>query len=311
MSLLISIAFCGFIAGGFIIFKITLFDFIRSLSCIVYKKDKSIKARIVAVNKNKNKNTKGIRLLLKETRNILEAVNKLERFPAICTISFAMMVAGAFFAISISNMLLVPVLAVGCGLLPFWYVLFTAVFYRKQLNSELETALSVITSSYLRTESIIIAVEENVSYLNPPVADVFKSFSNQTRLINSNIKHGIELLKGKIDNDVFREWCDVLIACQDNRNLKSTLLPVVSKLSDIRAVTSEMDYLLYEPVKEFATMAILLIGNIPMLYFLNRNWFNILMFHTAGKIVLAITGVVVFVSLAAVIRLSKPVEYKR
>jgi len=208
-------------------------------------------------------------------------------------------------------MLLIPVLTVGFALLPFWYVLFTATFYKKQLNNELETALSVITASYLRTESIISAVDENITYLNPPVIDVFRGFLNQTRLINSNVRNAIEYLKTKIDNDVFREWCDALIACQEDKNLKSTLLPIVSKLSDIRIVTSELDYLLYEPMKEFITMVILLIGNIPLLYFLNRSWFNTLMFNPIGKLILAVTGIVIFVSLAAVIKLSKPIEYRR
>ena len=208
-------------------------------------------------------------------------------------------------------MFLMPVLAVSFALLPFWYILFTSTFYKKQLNNELETALSVITASYLRTESIITAVDENIIYLNPPVVDVFRGFLNQTRLINSNIQLAIKGLKEKIDNDVFREWCDAMIACQEDKNLKSTLLPIVSKLSDMRIVASELDYLLYEPMKEFITMAILLVGNIPLLYFLNRSWFNTLMFHPVGKVILAVTGVVIFVSLAGVIRLSKPVEYRR
>ena len=79
----------------------------------------------------------------------------------------------------------------------------------------------------------------------------------------------------------------------------------------MRIVASELEYLLYEPMKEFITMAVLLLGNIPLLYFLNRDWFNTLMFHPVGKLILAITGIIIFVSLAAVIRLSKPIEYRR
>ncbi|MEA3422605.1 MAG: hypothetical protein U9Q80_02200, partial [Bacillota bacterium] len=118
-------------------------------------------------------------------------------------------------------------------------------------------------------------------------------------------------LKPKIDSAVFHEWVDAVIDCQEDKNLKSTLPPIVSKLSDMRIVSAELDYLLYEPVKEFISMAILLVGNIPLMYFLNRDWFNTLMFTTTGKLVLAICGVVIFVSLAGVVKLSKPVEYKQ
>jgi len=209
------------------------------------------------------------------------------------------------------NMFLIPVLAIGFALLPFWYVKFTATKWKKALNNELETALSVITTSYMRSESIITAIDENIHYLNPPVHDVFKMFLTQTKLINSNVKIALEGLKAKIDSAVFHEWVDAVIDCQEDKNLKSTLAPIVSKLSDMRIVSAELDYLLYEPVKEFVSMAILLVGNIPLIYFLNRDWFNTLMFTDIGKFVLAICGIVIFISLAGVVSLSKPVEYKR
>lgn len=309
MMLLLFVAFIGMIAGGFIIFRIPPIEFVEGIINYFGRKDHSIKARITAATQKKK--VKGIKFIIKETKEILHATNKSSRFSMLCMLSLALFISGAFLAIAMGNMFLIPVLAVGFALVPFWYVLFTATFYKKQLNSELETSLSVITASYLRTESIITAVDENITYLNPPVVDVFRGFLNQTRLINSNIRLAIEGLKEKIDSDVFREWCDALIACQEDKNLKSTLLPIVSKLSDIRIVASELEYALYEPMKEFITMAILLVGNIPLLYFLNRSWFNTLMFHPVGKLILAITGVVIFVALAGVVRLSKPIEYKR
>lgn len=309
MAVLLFIAFMGFAAGGFIMFQISPMKLAAELMTIFQRKDSSIKSRIIETTKKKK--IRGIKLLINETKEILKATNKSSSFSGLCVVSFALFVAGAFIAATMHNLFLIPVLAAGMSLLPFWYVLFTANFYKKHLNSELETALSVISASYLRSESIITAVDENITYLNPPVADVFRGFLNQTRLINSNVCLALEELKSKLDSDVFHEWCDALIVCQDDKNLKSTLLPVVSKLSDMRMVASELEYLLYEPMKEFITMTILLAGNIPLLYFLNRSWFNTLMFHPAGKLILAITGLVVFVSLSAVIRLSRPIEYKR
>jgi hypothetical protein len=202
-------------------------------------------------------------------------------------------------------------MAAGFSLLPFWYVMFTANFYKKQLNAELETALSVITTSYLRSENFILAVEENVSYLNPPVCDVFKSFLAQTNLISGDLQLALENIKYKVANEVYREWIDAVIACQEDKTLKTTLTPIISKLSDMRVVSAELDLLLYEPMKEFITMALLLVGNIPLIYFLNKDWFDTLMNTVIGKGVLAISVAALFVSLAAVIRLTKPIEYKR
>lgn len=309
MTLLLFIAFISLAGGTLILLGISPIELMDDILKPFKRTDNSIKSRILGVTQKKK--VKGIKLIIKETKEILAATNKSSKFSFICILSLAMLIAGVFLALALSNLFLVPVLAIGMALLPFWYVLFTAAFYKKQLNAELETALSVITASYLRTESIITAVDENITYLNPPVVDVFKGFLNQTRLINSNIRIAVEALKEKIDNHVFQEWCDAVIACQEDKNLKSTLLPIVSKLSDMRIVASELEYLLYEPMKEFITMAVLLLGNIPLLYFLNRDWFNTLMFHPVGKLILAITGIIIFVSLAAVIRLSKPIEYRR
>ena len=309
MTLLLFIAFISLAGGALILLGISPNDLEDGILKPFKRTDNSIKSRILGVTQKKK--VKGIKLIIKETKEILAATNKSSKFSFLCILSLAMLIAGVFLALALSNLFLIPVLAIGMALLPFWYVLFTAAFYKKQLNAELETALSVITASYLRTESIITAVDENITYLNPPVVDVFKGFLNQTRLINSNIRIAVEALKEKIDNHVFQEWCDAVIACQEDKNLKSTLLPIVSKLSDMRIVASELEYLLYEPMKEFITMAVLLLGNIPLLYFLNRDWFNTLMFHPVGKLILAITGIIIFVSLAAVIRLSKPIEYRR
>ena len=309
MTLLLFIAFISLAGGALILLGISPNDLEDGILKPFKRTDNSIKSRILGVTQKKK--VKGIKLIIKETKEILAATNKSSKFSFLCILSLAMLIVGVFLALALSNLFLIPVLAIGMALLPFWYVLFTAAFYKKQLNAELETTLSVITASYLRTDSIITAVDENITYLNPPVVDVFKSFLNQTRLINSNIRIAVEALKEKIDNHVFQEWCDAVIACQEDKNLKSTLLPIVSKLSDMRVVASELEYLLYEPMKEFITMAVLLVGNIPLLYFLNRDWFNTLMFHPVGKLILAITGIVIFVSLAAVIRLSKPIEYRR
>lgn len=309
MILLLFIAFINLAGGALILLGISPLGLMDGILKLFKRTDNSIKSRILGVTQKKK--VKGIKLIIKETKEILAATNKSSKFSFLCILSLAMLIVGVFLALALSNLFLIPVFAIGMALLPFWYVLFTAAFYKKQLNAELETALSVVTASYLRTESIITAVDENITYLNPPVVDVFKGFLNQTRLINSNVRIAVEALKEKIDNHVFQEWCDVVIACQEDKNLKSTLLPIVSKLSDMRIVASELEYLLYEPMKEFITMAVLLVGNIPLLYFLNRDWFNTLMFHPVGKLILATTGIVMFVSLAAVIRLSKPIEYRR
>ncbi len=303
------IALILMILGFFNLLKISPIEIIDYIKRIKPNKKANMRQKVLSVTKKKK--TKGIKHLITETKEILKMTGKEERFIIILITSIILSIIGMFIAILIKNIVLTPVLGIGFALTPFWYVKLVATKWKKELNGELETALSVITTSYMRSDSIITAIEENIDYINPPVDEVFKSFLMDSKLINANIKMALEKLKSKIDSDVFRQWVDAIIDCQEDKNLKSTLTPIVTKLSDMRIVSGELDNMLYEPVKEFMMMASLLIGNIPLIYFLNKEWYKSLMFTPIGKGVLAICTVVLFISIAGVVKHSKPVEYKR
>ena len=175
----------------------------------------------------------------------------------------------------------------------------------------METALSIITTAYLRSEDILTAVNENIYYLNPPVSSAFQDFLVRMKVINPDMEAALKELRKKIRNDVFEEWVDAIGDCQYDRSLKSTLTPIVNKLSDMRVVNGELENLVFEPRKEFITMVIRIVGNIPLMYALNHDWYQTLMHTLFGQAILAITAAVIFVSTAAVIRLTKPIEYRR
>lgn len=62
---------------------------------------------------------------------------------------------------------------------------------------------------------------------------------------------------------------------------------------------------------EYWMMVALVAGNIPLLYFLNREWFDTLMYATPGKIVLGICGAVILVTALFMMKFTKPINYKR
>jgi hypothetical protein len=110
---------------------------------------------------------------------------------------------------------------------------------------------------------------------------------------------------------VFREWCDAVSACQQDRSLKTTLSPIVSKLSDMRVVNGELEKILYSPRREFITMAALVILNVPLLRFINADWYGTLTGTIPGKAVLALCAAAMFISFAFVVKLTQPIEYRR
>ena len=310
MTILVTIAFFLAVTGSFLLLSLSPFSFLEGLAAYVQPKNPTLKSRIE--KSRKNRQPRGLKLLFLETKETLRVTGKSGRFTVLCILSMLLFVLGVMIALTMKNGFLVPVLAAGFALLPFYYVKFTAGRHKKQINTELETALSIITTSYLRGKNTIIrAIEENAPYLNPPVSEVFRNFLLQAKLINSNLKEALEQMKPCIDNAVFHEWVDAVVACQDDYNLKSTLPPIASKLSDMRVVSAVLDLLLFEPVKEYITMIVLLLGSIPLMYFLNAEWYRTLMFTQFGKVLLAVSGVVLFVSIAAVARHTRPIEYKR
>ncbi len=310
MTLLVTIAFFMAVAGSFLMLGLSPFAFLEGMAGYFKPKNDSMKKRIK--ESRRKKEAKGLKLLFEEVNEILRLTGKSGQFTMLCVLAMILFVLGVLVAVTMNNALMAPVLAAGFALLPFYYVKFTASKHKKQINTELETALSMITTSYLRNKNTIIqAIEENLPYLNPPVSEVFRNFLMETKLINSNTTEALEGLKRGMESAVFHEWVDAVIACQDDYNLKNTLPPVVSKLSDMRVVSAELDLLIYEPVKEYVTMVVLLLGSIPLLYFLNKDWYETLLFTGFGKMLLAISGAVIFISMAAVSKHIRPIEYKR
>lgn len=264
----------------------------------------------VLTRKGKKKSRK-ITVELRRIKDALEQTGKGNQFAVACAASLFLMIVGCIIAIMIDNPFLVPVFAIAFAMIPFIYAKRTVAYYDNHVKEELETALSIITTSYVRTDDIVSAVKENIQYLKPPVKDIFAGFVAENMMISSDVKQSIRHLKEKVNNSIFAEWCETLIACQDDRTLKDTLMPIVTKLTDVRIVNNEIKGMLSSARIEYYMMTGMVVGNIPLLYFLNKDWFNALMFTTLGKLVLAICGLVIIVTAVLMLRFTKQIEYRK
>lgn len=264
----------------------------------------------VLTAKGKKKSRK-MTVELNRIKDALEATGKGSQFAVACATSLILMVVGCVVAVAIDNPLLIPVFAIAFALIPFGFVKRTINYYDNHVAEELETALSIITTSYVRSDDIVTAVKENVQYLKPPVKDIFAGFVAETSMISSNVKQSIKHLKERVKNTIWGEWCDTLIACQDDRTLKDTLMPVVAKLTDVRLANSEIKGLLVAARTEYWMMAGMVVANIPLLYVLNRDWYAALMYSTLGKIVMAVCAGAILITALLMFKFTKPIEYKK
>ncbi len=264
----------------------------------------------VLTAKGKKKSSK-LTASLNRIKDALESTGKGSQFTVACAASLGLMIIGCVVAVAIDNLLLIPVFAIAFALIPFAFAKRTINYYDNHVSDELETALSIITTSYVRSDDIVTAVKENVQYLKPPVRDIFACFVAENSMISANIKQSIKHLREKVKNSIFKEWCDTLIACQDDRTLKNTLMPVVAKLTDVRLANNEIKGLLFAARTEYFMMAGMVVANIPLLYVLNKDWYNALMYTMLGKIVMAICAGAILVTALLMLRYTKPIEYKK
>lgn len=263
-----------------------------------------------ARNMRAGKKKKSLGSKLAYTQTALAAMGQENKFALVCCASLVLFAAGAVVAVLIDNIFLLPALSVAFALIPFIYVRNSISQYEKHIKTDLETTLSTITTSYIRNEDIILAVRENLDYIKPPLRACFNAFIGDAVAVSSSVKQALRNLKEKVDDDIFREWCDALIRCQDDRALVDTLHPIVAKLTDVRVVNSELSTMMAAVRTEYYTMVGLVVGNIPLLYVLNKDWFHTLIYETPGKIVLGVCGAVIIVTYMFLLKFTKPVEYK-
>ena len=308
MTFVYLICFLLITIGAVILLKLTPERITSDLMRFVSPKQ-TLRDKVLTI-KGKKKSRK-LTVELNRIRDALAKTGKGGQFAIACAASILLMVIGCVVAIMIDNAFLIPVFAIAFALIPFAYAKRTVSFYDNHIKEELETALSIITTSYVRTDDIVTAVKENVQYLKPPVKEIFAGFVAENMMISSDIKQSIRHLKEKINNSIFDEWCDTLISCQDDRTLKDTLMPIVAKLTDVRIVNNEIKGMLTAARTEYWMMAAMVVGNIPLLYIINKDWYAALMFTTLGKIVLAVCGLTIIITALLMFKYTKQVEYRK
>lgn len=294
--------------GVFLIFGLSPERIGNDLMNFIHK-EQSLSRR-VALAQGSAKRSK-LQSALLDVYNALVATKSENKFAVLFTFSILAFVGGCLFSVIAGNVIFIPVFGFLAAVVPYAYAKSLASYYNKKISEELETALSIVTTAYISHEDILYAVESSIDHINEPVKHIFKEFLGKTKLINSNVKLAIAQMKDSINNEVFREWCDNLIECQDNSTLKKTLQPITARLSDIRVVNAELEVMLMNPRKEFIIMLLIVIGNIPLLYFMNRDWGSVLFGTLQGQIALGTTAVVGIICTVLMLKVTQPLEYKR
>ena len=249
--------------------------------------------------------------LLTNIQSAMVLAGREHQFTLSCTAAIVLCALGVTVAVLINNLWMMPAL-IGIGVLaPFLSISGIYSKYRTKEKEELETTMSIISTSYIRSNDLIGAVSENLPYIKPPLKDVFQSFVVEATTITADVGYAIANMRGKIDDAVFREWCTTLLQCQDDNTQRDTLLAIVDKLADIRTVNGELQTMIANARTEYWIMVLLVFLNLPILYFTNRDWLDMLLFTTPGKITCGVICLVMLITTILMVRFTRPLEYKR
>ena len=212
---------------------------------------------------------------------------------------------GMCCGILMRNTVLAVVLAVGSYGIPDIYFRIASVNYSKSVDECVETTMGIITNSYLQNEDIKQSIAENLSRIDSPLKEILREFSAETDFVDASIPRALLRMKLKVDNVYFGDWCDVLIQCQDDRELKYVLPSIVSKLGTVKRIQLELDTIMMDIYKEFLIVVSMVILNVPAMAIINPEWFVILTGAVAGKMTIAICAAVIFLASAYVVSVNK------
>lgn len=123
------------------------------------------------------KRSRKLTVELNRIRDALEQTGKGGQFSIACAASVVLMIFGCILAIMIDNAFLIPVFAIAFAMIPFAYAKRTVNYYDNHIKEELETSLSIITTSYVRTDDIGI-LQFNVRNVVVATLDKIQFHSN-------------------------------------------------------------------------------------------------------------------------------------
>ncbi|MBQ8806231.1 MAG: hypothetical protein IJZ68_07065 [Bacteroidaceae bacterium] len=244
-----------------------------------------------------------------DAKKILDETGRSAEFAKVCLQCVIFTAAGALIGLVLRSVIATAVLGVMFFMIPLWRLKLYRNKYRKYMTAQLESTTSLITVSYIRCNSFIQAVEENIDQISPIVRPKFQKFLDECK-VNASVKNCVRNLRDSIDNSLFREWCEIVLKTLDNSEMKEALLPICEKYTNVKIVQDEIDAEVLGSLAEYVIMMIFMLFCYPLVYFLNAEWFAY--YNTfPGKFVVGYTLIVLFFSIVKMIGILQPVDYDR
>lgn len=190
-------------------------------------------------------------------RSMLYATKSEGKFNTVLIASLALGMAGGLFGLISKNLFLVPCFVVAFGAIPALWVQFKYLEFQRQIADQLAIALSTITASYERSNNMLLAFEENLNVIEYPARRMFEDFVSTAKYVNPNLQSGLAKMKSTVNNAIFIEWCEAMINCINDSNMRFVLSTIVSKFTRIKIVISKNNNLIKDAKRNSTIAAII------------------------------------------------------
>ena len=135
---------------------------------------------------------------------------------------------------------------------------------RRNYDAEkLESAMSIITNSYLSNRDIIIAIESSLPVLE--YKKPFEEFTRELHYFSSNVEAALLRMEQIVPNKFFLQWVDTLILAQDDHIQMQSLPAIIDQMNEQRKSQIEADTAMVAIWREYILMLVM-ICTIPLLF---------------------------------------------
>ena len=303
VSLIVAAAFC---AGLVLLLNI---DPLQEAKIFARHRKSTFRESLLAIQGRKRQSF--LSKQFAKTNAILQMTGRAEQAGKYMRLSILLAVIGAGIGVVLVNPLLAVVLALFGLLIPQFVVQMSAAHYQKESREELFASLSLVTSSYERIGDLVLAVEENITYIHPPVDAVFAEFLRQCRVIDPSVPRALSVVREILDNDIWREWCDAMQLCIINPTQRRILRGIVDKCGRQNRTQKELDALLPRPMQQMLLVMGMALVNIPVVCLMFGDFSTILFHSVQGKFSLALVAAAVMFAVYKAIHAARPVEYEK
>ncbi len=298
-----------FVVGGFIVFKVSPIAIINEMEDLFTSRHVTLKNKVKLYKKKKKR--KGVVDVIVTAKDTLAHSYSLHLYPIYCLLSAIGFFIGLVIGAMLENRAASIVIALGLAYTPFLVIRYLSYNNQYELNSALKSALSNIRGTYLNNDNYIFAIKDNLLSMRNPVKEVYEELINEVENFNVPIVQAIKNSRGKINNDIWKEWCDTTIICQDNKDFRGALTPITNKLADVQLTNEEFRMDMSTPLKNTIIIDTVLILMPVLFYFIAHDWYVQFMTNPIGKGIFAVDLIAFFVIAHGAVVNSKPIEYKR